>query len=105
MFQPAFGELNIKAYQPHRPGGVVSTSLFSHEELHADLVLMLGLFQDPENVPNLMDLLRSRRAAEAVAGEHIAATPSRHAPAPAESVTSIAKTMYTPPSTRVRRGS
>ncbi len=40
MFQPAFGELNIKAYQPHRPGGVVATSLFSHEELHADLVVL-----------------------------------------------------------------
>ncbi|MCB9876198.1 MAG: HEAT repeat domain-containing protein [Planctomycetes bacterium] len=39
--------------------------LAKDEELHADLVLMLGMFQDPGNVPDLMDLLRTRRAADA----------------------------------------
>lgn len=40
MLQPRFGELNIHAYLPHLPEGVVSTSLFAHEELRAELVVL-----------------------------------------------------------------
>jgi quercetin dioxygenase-like cupin family protein len=36
----SFGELNINAYQPHRPEGVVLTRLFEHEELRAELVVL-----------------------------------------------------------------
>lgn len=39
MIQP-FGELNIHAYQPHRPDGVTLTHLFEHEELRAELVVL-----------------------------------------------------------------
>ena len=35
-----FGELNIHAYQPHRPEEVVLTRLFDHEELRAELVVL-----------------------------------------------------------------
>jgi quercetin dioxygenase-like cupin family protein len=36
----SFGELNINAYQPHQPEGVVLTRLFDHEELRAELVVL-----------------------------------------------------------------
>lgn len=36
----SFGELNINAYQPPRPEGVVLTRLFDHEELRAELVVL-----------------------------------------------------------------
>lgn len=41
--------------------------LVQDEEIKAQLVLLLGLYQDPTNVPDLMDLLRqTRHAAQAV---------------------------------------
>lgn len=36
----SFGELNIHAYQPYRPEGVILTQLFDHEELRAELVTL-----------------------------------------------------------------
>jgi quercetin dioxygenase-like cupin family protein len=36
----SFGELNIRAYQPHQPEGDILTRLFDHEELRAELVVL-----------------------------------------------------------------
>lgn len=37
---PSFGELNIQAYKPHHPEGVVLTRLFEHEEMSALMVVL-----------------------------------------------------------------
>lgn len=66
-----FGEM--ATFNLQRLGGVLVTPalrkqipLVQDERVRADLVLLLGLYQDRDNVPELMDLLRQTRyAAEA----------------------------------------
>ncbi|MCK5942072.1 MAG: HEAT repeat domain-containing protein, partial [Planctomycetes bacterium] len=81
----------LAKFNLQRLGGVLATSalrqripMVQDERIRADLVLLLGLYQDPQNLPELMDLLRQPRYAgeaapliEGATGVDLAVAPDR----------------------------
>ena len=80
ILNQSFGELNIQAYAPHHPEGVVRTCLFDHEDLRAELVTMPPGSEIPlhvhEHAHELFDVIAGRGCI-LVAGQELPGAPGK----------------------------